>query len=170
MVPTIVLAPGAEGAKLASFVEARLRANSSLPRCARALEALRATVGLVDFDSGDAVSVRFDHGRVVVHEGRVGVPTVTFGGPRAALFALAEVRGWDALRSLLGLGRSSRRGSSSRDGTGDEPPRSSRPSVEALLDTTDLVRLYRSGELKIYGALRHPRTVARFLTVIAQPE
>ncbi len=178
MQPSIVVAPGAEGLPLAAHFAERLRRAARSARGAKRLEALRATVGIVDFDTGDALTIRFDHGRVVVHEGRVGTPTITFGGPGPALMALSKVGWLDLVRAVTGRPRSfvGKPEDSEPEATASPPARRSwpppldepRPRSGPPIDTLELVRLYGGGDLKVYGALRHPRTVARFLELVSE--
>lgn len=167
MQPTVDLAPGADSSPLAVFFAERIREGLVDPPRRRVFHALKATVFLVDFDSGDALSFRFDHGRLVIHEGTIGVPTVTFGGPRRALLALSEVRLSDLLRALTG--RPPQGPSLVGDGGTRKsvPPPSASASAPSRLDTWELARMASRGELRVYGLLSHPRTVSRFLRIVA---
>ncbi len=52
---------------------------------------MRGAVGVVADDAGTALTLRFDFGRVTVHEGLVGVPTITIRGGRDDIAALADI-------------------------------------------------------------------------------
>lgn len=139
---TIDLAPGAENNPLAARLAERIRTSvSEDPALERSFSALKSSILLVPFDTGDAVTLRFDLGRLVIHDGNVGIPSVTFGGPIADLERLDQLR----LPRLRDLAFSS-------DGT---------RGVRGAL------RLFASGQVKIYGLWVHPRTVYRFLRLVS---
>lgn len=147
MLTTVDLAPGAEENRLAAHLAASIRAAIADDARGRAFRALKATVLVVPFDEGDAVTLRFDFGRLVVHDGNVGVPTITIGGPHAELLRLTEVgqRGLgDFLLSLLG--------------------RRPRHPLRSWL------RLVAAGDVRLYGMMAHPRTAYRFLRTLVVPE
>ena len=106
---------------------------------ARGLDAIRATVGFVAVDRRLAATVRFDRGAVVVHDGTVGVPDVTFCGRFEALTALASL-GLDAWW---------------------------RPSRSRNWMTT--ITLLVSDDFKIYGLVTHPRLVVRVVRALSSP-
>jgi hypothetical protein len=170
--PIIDLAPGADSSSLAQYFADRIKGALDDARRRRAFLALKATVFVVDFDSGETVSFRFDHGRLTVHEGPIGVPSVTFGGPRSALEGLARARLTELPRALLGARRQPISLVDTQDGRPSSPPPSSPPPSgrPRALDTAGLARLYFQKELRIYGLVSHPRTVVRFLSLItAEP-
>jgi len=174
--PSIDRAPGAESSALACLLVDRLRANTRDPSLARVANKLRATVGLVDFDTGDLVTVRFDLGRVVVHTGPVGVPTITVAGPLAALLGIAALPlGPRALANIDAEPTAEPPPSSRSDRASVPPPsrpggRRSIPPPEVIpLDPRALARAAWMGDLRVYGALAHPRTVARFVRLVAAP-
>lgn len=148
MLTTVDLAPGAEENRLATHLAAAVRAAiGGDPARNRAFRSLKATVLLVPFDEGDAVTLRFDFGRLVVHDGNVGVPTITIGGPYAELMKLAEVgeRGMrDFVLSLFGRGP--------------------RHPLRGWL------RLVAAGDVRLYGMMAHPRTAWRFLRTLVVPD
>jgi len=147
----IDLAPGAEEHPLGPRVAERIRANVDHdPARARAFRALRGAVQLVPFETGEALTLRFDHGRLTVHDGSIGVPTVTLGGPLEVLMQLTEVE----LQALIPGG-----------GVPSGPGREERSS--AVLRAVG--RSFAQGELKIYGLFSHPRTVVRVLRLLARP-
>ncbi len=142
MDPLIDLAPGAENNPLAARLAEQIRQSvADHPAVARSFSALKGTILLVPFDTGDAVTLRFDLGRLVIHDGNVGIPSVTFGGPSHALAKLDRLevpRLRDVPRSRL-----------------------------AASSVRDALRLFASGEVKIYGLWVHPRTVYRFLRLVS---
>ncbi len=102
--PVVDLAPGAEheplALTLAEAVEQAVRSSSRR----KDFEQLRGTVGLVIDDSASALTLRYDFGRLTIHEGLVGVPTVTVRGTRdniQALTRLPLVRGGALWASCL---------------------------------------------------------------------
>lgn len=146
MEPTIDLAPGAEDNVLAVELAERIRENLAAHRDKVAdLRALRATVLIVAQDAGESLTLRFDDGRVTVHDGSVGVPWVTFCGDADALrrlpdFPLTPRLRLPLLRPFSGDGR----------------------------DTFwSLTGLWLRGDIKVYGLLSHPRTVFRLLRVLS---
>lgn len=163
MTPIVDLAPGADTSTLARFFAERVRAAIEKPRLLTSFAAMKATIFVVDFDSGEAATLRFDHGRLTLHEGTIGMPTVTFGGPRAALFSLDQVKLGDLPKAMLG---SSARVSLADDARrSSPPPASSRPG--AKLELREILRLFARKEMRVYGFLSHPRTTVRFLRLVA---
>lgn len=169
MEPIIDLAPGADSSSLAQSFADRIKRALDHAGKRRSFLALKATVFVVDFDSGETVSFRFDHGRLTVHEGPIGVPSVTFGGPRAALEGLSHVRLVELPRALLGARRRPVSLVDTAEGRPASPPPSSPPPSARgrSIDTMALTRLYFQKELRVYGLVSHPRTVIRFLGLIA---
>ncbi len=111
-------------------------------RVRRDFDNLRGSVGVVADDSGSALTLRFDFGRLTVHEGLVGIPTVTARGTTEDIEALADLP--------LGGGIS---GLADRDGR------------QALAAVASALRKRR---LKIYGLLLHARLVFRLLSVLSR--
>ena len=89
----IDFAPGAEHNELATWMkellEVRLRAEPA--RCAR-LRTMRAAVFFVSQDRRQTITLRFDHGPLTIHDGKAGVPDITFCGDHAVLVGLSELR------------------------------------------------------------------------------
>lgn len=113
--PIVDLAPGAEENDLATALADVLRHNlRTNARAQKSFGAMRATVQFVAVDATQAVTMRFDHGRVTIHEGNIGIPAITFCGDREAIQRLTSVplspwlalpiparpRDWAALRAL----------------------------------------------------------------------
>jgi hypothetical protein len=91
VIPFIDLAPETEGSALASQYASWARARlAERPMRRRDFEALRGAIAVVTTDANEALTLRFDGGRVTVHGGVVGVPELALRGTREALAALAE--------------------------------------------------------------------------------
>ena len=159
MEPLIDLAPGAEENPLATRLVSLIRESiESDPGRRRSFLALKCTVLVVPFDTGDALTLRFDLGRLAVHDGNIGIPSVTLGVPTADLAAFSGLRlprldDWSTV-----VERVRRR----RDGNSVPPSRRKRGISEAA-------RLFASGDVKVYGLLAHPRTVYRLLRLLSPP-
>lgn len=144
MEPFIDLAPGAEESPLARLIVERIRDSVDLePGRRRSFLALKSTVLVVPFDTGNALTLRFDLGRLAVHDGNIGVPSVTLGLPTADLAALDALHA-PGLSDLLARGAASR----------------------ALAGA---LRLLALGEVKVYGLWAHPRTIVRLLKLLSPP-
>lgn len=144
MEPVIDLAAGAEREPLARELAERVRANVQRPGQRRAFELLRGAVVVLVTDDRTELTLRFDYGRLTIHDGVLGVPDLTVRGPRADLSALARL----PLQSTMML----------------PLPRRADPAGRAVL--TRVLRALGSGRLKIYGLIRRPRFVARLLLVL----
>jgi hypothetical protein len=147
--PLIDLAPGADDNALAVELAARVRENlASRPEKASDFRALRGSVLVVLQDEGEALTLRFDHGRLTIHEGHVGIPVVTFCGDAADLRRLSDfpITRWFRLPVALPFGRTE----------------SSRETFRHL------VSHLAAGNLKVYGLLSHPRLVTRFLRIVSR--
>ena len=141
MDPIVDLAPGAEDNDLAVRLAARVRSNlARAPRKVKDFRALRGTVQVVALDAGSALTLRFDHGRLTVHDGTIGVPAVTFSGDTAALLRLVDV----PLSRWLSI-----------------------PFASAGRGAREILSLLSRGELKIYGLASHPRLVTRVLRLVS---
>ncbi len=135
------LAPGAEHDPLARHFVAAVRQALSQDAERRAFQRMRGAVGVVADDAGTALTLRFDFGRLTVHEGLVGVPTITIRGPTEEIRALSAVR-------FTRLG--------APDVTNRDALRGARRILSAL----------RGGRLKIYGLMTHPRMVVSLLRLL----
>ncbi|MFO0551591.1 MAG: hypothetical protein U0271_24600 [Polyangiaceae bacterium] len=178
MEPIVDLAPGADESILAKYFADRIRDSLHRDRNARSFMAMKATIFVIDFDTGDAVTLRFDHGRLTLHEGTIGMPSVTFGGPQRALLALDQLRVGNLVRGLV------RPPTSATNLVDDDvrpaapnpatiPPPSQRGGRVSPAATrpraSELFGMLSKGDLKIYGYWSHPRTVLRFLRLVAGP-
>lgn len=146
MEPIIDLAPGAEENGLAVEVADWIRDNlARSPRKLADFRALRASVLMVAQDLAESFTLRFDHGRLTLHDGSVGIPSVTFCGDAAALRRLSDF-------PLTRFFRLPMAGPLTREG---------RETWQHL------VGLLLRGDLKVYGLVAHPRTVFHLLRVLS---
>src|SRR5689334_23235668 len=109
--PIIDLAPGAEENPVAVELADLIRRNlSGKPRKSADFRALRGSILMVAQDLGEALTLRFDHGRLTIHDGTVGIPAVTFCGDLSALRRLADfpLTRWLRLPLLTPLARDGR--------------------------------------------------------------
>jgi hypothetical protein len=144
--PIIDLAPGAEDNPLAVEIVDRMRQNlAARPTKLADFRALRASVLMVAQDVGASFTLRFDHGRLTVHDGNVGIPWVTFCGDADALRRLHDLPVSRWLRLPI-VGPFTQAG---------------RESLRVLLG------LVARGDLKVYGAVAHPRTVIFVLRLLS---
>ena len=144
--PLIDLAPGADDNALAVRFAELVRQNLRVkPAKMQDFRALRAGIHVVARDTGDAFTLRFDHGRLTVHDGALGIPTVTFCGDAASLMLLSELPITPWFRLPLRL-----------------PFRDEGSEAFKVLFS----QLRHKG-LKIYGLWAHPRTVTRLLRVLS---
>jgi hypothetical protein len=144
--PVIDLAPGAEAQPLARELFELVRSNVTRDSKKReAFERLRGAVAIVADDFGTALTLRFDFGRLVVHEGLIGVPDVTIRGSTKLLGCLGDLRS----RTFPGLAAGILREGVTRA-------------------TFDDAILEDAGDLKIYGLVAHPVFVHRLLRVLSR--
>jgi len=144
--PIIDLAPGADDNELAVRFAALVRENvRAKPHKRRDFRALRGAVLIVAEDAWSSLTMRFDHGRLTIHDGGIGIPTVTFCGHSEALLRLADVPLTPLFKLPLTL-----------------------PFLrEGRATYLHLISLLGRGDLKIYGLLAHPRLITRFLRVLS---
>ncbi len=147
MEPIIDLAPGAEENPLAAEFGQLIREHLARDvKRAADFRTLRGTVLVVAQDTSTSLTMRFDHGRLTIHDGTIGIPSVTFCGDEAVLFRLPDIafHRWLTLPKLGLLHR-----------------RDSGPLRE-------LSRLVARGELKVYGLVAHPRLILTLLRVLSR--
>ncbi|HZF47813.1 MAG TPA: hypothetical protein VE093_04140 [Polyangiaceae bacterium] len=93
MDPILDLAPGADENPLATELAERIRAHLDTSRKKLAVfRAMRGTFLVVAEDTGESLTLRFDHGRLTIHDGAIGVPGVTLCAPREVLLGLPDTR------------------------------------------------------------------------------
>jgi hypothetical protein len=147
MDPIIDLAPGAEENALAVEIADRVRNNlARSPRKVADFRALRASVLMVAQDLAESFTLRFDHGRLTIHDGNVGIPSVTFCGDAETLRLLGDFPLTRVFRLPLA-------GPLTREG---------RETYRYLMS------LFARGDLKVYGLVAHPRTVFHLLRVLSE--
>jgi hypothetical protein len=146
-VDTIIdLAPGAEENPLAVDFADRIRKNlAEKPKKKQDFKWLRGSVLVVAQDTGLALTMRFDHGRLTIHDGTVGVPSVTLCGDEEVRRSLPNI----GVSKLLGL-----------------------PAVIPLTSsgrTTlwDVGQAVVGERLRIYGLMAHPRFFLCLLRVVS---
>jgi hypothetical protein len=140
----IALAPGAENNAFASMLADLVRQNlETKPHKKKDFDALEGTVALVADDADVALTLEFKKGELVLHDGIRGVPDVAVRGTADAIMALSNV----PLTRPLAL-----------------PVPTDRASLDVL---RDMVRATRTGELKIYGMLRHFGLLSRLTRVMS---
>lgn len=144
--PVVDLGPGAEKNPLARVLAELVRTNVRRAAQRRELERLRGSIAVVADDAGSALTLRFDFGRLTVHEGIVGIPDVTLRGRSTDIEALADLPFKTRLRLPL-------------PAPGDAD---GRRAVSVLWSAL------RGRRIKIYGLLSHPRLIYGLLRVLAR--
>src|SRR5579883_981362 len=97
---SIELAPGAEENGLALMLADLVRQNlDSKPHKKGDFDALDGAVSIVADDADVALTLRFDGGRLTIHDGIVGIPDVTIRGDSDTILALSNM----PLATSLGL-------------------------------------------------------------------
>ncbi len=90
--PSIELAPGAEDNGLANMLADLVRQNlDAKPHKKNDFTALTGSVTIVADDAEVALTLRFDHGRLTIHDGIVGIPDVTIRGTSDTILALSNL-------------------------------------------------------------------------------
>jgi hypothetical protein len=140
--PIVDLAPGAGEDALAQLFATLVQRNLEDAARRRDFVRLRASIGVVADDAGTAITLRFDFGKLTIHEGLVGVPTITIRGATADIERLSELPHELGLRVLT--------------------DRESLGAARAVLSAL------RARRLKIYGLYSHPRLVLRLLRVLSR--
>lgn len=144
----IDLAPGAEDNQLAVELVEQVRQNvTGSTKKNRDFRTLRGSVLIVAQDTQSVLTMRFDHGRLTVHEGAVGIPSITLCGDEDVLRNLTRLK----LSSWLRLPKVIPR--TSWDGNG-----------KALWE---FARAMTEERLTVYGLFTHPRLVLCLLRVVS---
>lgn len=148
MEPIIDLAPGAEDNLLAvEFIERVRRNVLGSAKKNHDFRTLRGSVLVVAQDTQSVITMRFDHGRLTVHEGAVGIPSVTLCGEEQVLRRLTRLK----LSSRLRLPKVF-----PRTIAGDK-----------IAGLWDFVRAMNEERLTVYGLFSHPRLVLSLLRVVS---
>lgn len=140
------LAPGADQDPLALKLADLVQRGVERPEQRREFERLRGSVGVVVDDAGTALTLRFDYGRLTVHEGLVGVPTVTLRGSAEDIEALADLPFSSPLGVLV----------------------PNLASAQGRRRARDVLGALGGRRVKIYGLISHPRLVLRLLRVLSR--
>ena len=150
MEPLVDLGARRRGQPARVALAARIRQNLiERPEKAADFRALRGSVFVALADIGESITLRFDLGRLTIHEGQVGVPMVTFCGDTEDLRRLTDLpmMRWLRVPFAFPFGRA-------KDG--------SRETLQHLS------RLLANGRFKVYGLFAHPRAVTRLLRIISR--
>ncbi len=148
MEPIIDLAPGAEDNPLAVELVEQVRRNvAGSIKKNRDFRTLRGSVLVVAQDTQSVLTMRFDHGRLTVHEGAVGIPSVTLCGDEQVLRDLTRLRlsSWSRFPKVF--------------------HRTNPNSNEIAM--WDLARAMAEQRLTVYGLFTHPRLVLCLLRVVS---
>ena len=142
----IALAAGAEENGLAVMLSDLVRQNlEAKPHKKGDFDALRGTVSIVADDADVALTLRFEGGRLTIHDGIVGIPDVTIRGPSDTILALSNM----PLSTPLGL---------PFPGPRDKGGREVVKGVMAAM---------RAGSFHIYGMLFHLPMMMRLTRVMS---
>lgn len=148
MEPIIDLAPGAEDNQLAVELVTQIRRNvARSTKKNRDFRSLRGSVLIVAQDAQSVLTMRFDHGRLTVHEGAVGIPSVTLCGDEQVLRDLARLKLSPWLRLPTVVFRTSR----------DFGKRT----------LWDFAQAMTAERLTVYGLFSHPRLLLSLLRVVS---
>jgi hypothetical protein len=92
MKPVIELAPGAENNGFATMLADLVRQNlDAKPHKMKDFDAIHATIAIVAEDALVALTLAFDGGRLLIHDGIWKVPDVTVRGNSDIIMALSNV-------------------------------------------------------------------------------
>lgn len=140
----ISLAPGAEENAFATMLADLVRQNlESKPHKQTEFRALSGTVALIADDADVALTLAFDRGRLVLHDGIKGVPDVAVRGTADAIMGLSN-------QPLTRIGHL--------------PIPHDRAGLDVL---RGMVKQVRMGELKIYGLVRHFGLLSKLTVVMS---
>ena len=139
------LAPGTDRNPIARELAARVRSNlEASESTSGGFRSMRGSVLIIADDLGAALTLRFDFGRLTIHDGRVGVPDVTLRASAAGLDNFGRIA--DAVGGLGGLLGSGRRAAARR--------------------AANVLNELRASDIKVYGLVRHPRLVLRLVNLL----
>lgn len=92
MQPTIELAPGAENNGFATMLADLVRQNlEAKPHKTGDFDAMTGTIAIVAEDADVALTLAFNRGRLIVHDGILNVPDVTIRGTADVIMAMSNV-------------------------------------------------------------------------------
>jgi hypothetical protein len=142
----IELAPGAEENGLAMMLADLVRQNlDAKPHKRPDFDALDGTISIVADDADVALTLRFDAGRLTIHDGIVGIPDVTIRGPSETILAMSNL----PLSRRIKL------------------PVPSRSDKEANKALRGMMSAIREGKLHMYGAAFHIPLMMRLTRVMS---
>lgn len=149
MASHIELAPGAENNAFATMLADLLRQNlESKPHKRKDFDALQGSVALVADDAEVALTLAFDRGRLVVHDGIKGVPDVAVRGTADAIMAMSNVPlaplPWNRSIAL--------------------PLPTDRASLDVM---REMVRSMRTGAVHVHGMLGHFGLLSKLTRVMS---
>jgi hypothetical protein len=145
-VHSIELAPGAENNGLASMLADLVRQNlDEKPHKQRDFRALAGSIAIVAEDADVALTLRFDHGKLVIHDGIVGIPDVTIRGGSETIMALSNT----PLVTRLGL------------------PFPDPRDKEGVAVSRSVMEAMKSGRFHIYGLVFHVPMMLRLTRVMS---
>ena len=146
MKPDIVLSPGAEDNGLATMLADLVRQNlEAKPHKKGDFNALVGSVSIVADDAEVALTLRFESGRLTIHDGIVGIPDVTIRGPSDTILALSNM----PLTTPLGL------------------PIPKPRDHEAIQTVRSVFEAMRGGKFHIYGLAFHLPMLMRLTRVMS---
>jgi hypothetical protein len=132
--PIIELAPGAENNGFATMLAELVRQNlDAKPHKAKDFDAIHANIAIVAEDAEVALTLAFDGGRLLVHDGIFNVPDVTVRGSSDIIMALSNL----PLTTPLAL------------------PFPRRGDREARATMGSVISAMRDGSFKVYGMALH---------------
>ena len=92
MRPVINLAPGAENNGFATMLADLVRQNlEAKPHKVGDFDAMKGSIAIVAEDAEVALTLVFDRGRLIVHDGIEGVPDVTVRGTSDIIMAMSNI-------------------------------------------------------------------------------
>jgi len=142
----ISLAPGAEENGLASMLAALVRQNlEQKPYKQGDFRALSGSFAIVADDADVALTLRFEDGKLTIHDGIVGIPDVTIRGGSDTIMALSNL----PLMTRLGL---------------PFPDPRDKAAVAVARGVMDAMR---SGTLHVYGMFFHLPMLMRLTRVMS---
>ena len=132
---------------LASMLGDLVRQNlAAKPHKKADFASLSGAIAIVADDADVALTLSFEKGgRLVIHDGIVGIPDVTIRGPSEVIMALSNL----PLATPLGL---------------PIPARGDDEAARAVATVLDAVR---RGKLHVYGMAFHPRLVMKLTRVMS---
>lgn len=146
MRPSIELAPGAENNGFATMLADLVRQNlDAKPHKVPDFEKLGCRIAIVADDAEVALTLDFDRGCLVIHDGIAGVPDVTIRGTADIIMAMSNI----PLTKPFGL------------------PFARRSDREGQAALRDIRAAMRSGAFHAYGMALHLPTMLRLTRVMS---